>query len=77
MKGHNSQINEHKTTDKNLNLDFVNMNTYIKSGEILTIVLKILSEILISIKIHNFCNLAKMMRIDPNVDVVNIHVMHI
>ena len=36
--GHNSAINKSKMTGNNPNLDLVNMNAYIKFGEILSIV---------------------------------------
>ena len=63
-------------TRNNPNLDIIKINAYTKSGEILSIVLKILSgnEILALIKGYNSCiNVRKMTRNNPNQDLINLN----
>ena len=63
-------------TGNNPSLGLVNMNAYIKCGEILSINLKILSrhELKVSTKGHNSCyNLQKMTGNSPNLDLVNMN----
>ena len=79
----NSVTNVRKKMHKNNNRDLINMVAYIKFGENFLLFFlnckilfknEILNEILTSVKGHNsVTDKRKMMRINPNIDLVNIN----
>ena len=77
IKGHNSVKILRKMTGNNPKVDHVNVDVHIKFGQILSIVLKILSgnKILTSIKGHNSIKiLQKMTGNNPMLDLNNVDV---
>ena len=76
IKGYNSVTNLRKMMHNNSNLDLVNMNAYIKFGEILYICSQDMerNKILTLVKGHNsITNARKMMCNNPKLDLVDIN----